>query len=190
MAAPSPPKAARPPPKKNIPDANGGQALADKSRKEDLIKEIRAGNSDTEAARIIRDRGLTEFAAEMDRAGAPTPGTPPVAGTAPKLDTLLTMPGMSSASVAAAEEASLRRQAKRGGRASTLLGDPSEQPLAARDIATEEATASARHAANVKDALGGVTPEELIRRQAEAKNKKKKLVAMGLYTTPTTVLGG
>lgn len=96
----------------------------------------------------------------------------------PKLDTLLTMPSLSSASVAAAEEESLRKQAKRGGRASTLLSDPNEQPLAARDVVTETASAGRE-----SDRLRA---EEFKLEQA----KKKKLIAMGLYTAPTTVLGG
>ena len=98
----------------------------------------------------------------------------------PKLDTLLTMPTLSSAAVAAAEEASLRKQAKRGGRASTLLGDPNEQPLGARDIATESAAASTE-----SDRL---RVEEYKKKKRDA-DRKKELVAMGLYT-PSSVLGG
>lgn len=107
----------------------------------------------------------------------------------PKLGTLLTMPGLDSASVAAAEEASLRKQAKRGGRASTLLSDPNERPLAARDIATETVVAKAVDTRRtIDEVMGQISPEERARLLAEA--KKKRVVAMGLYTTPTTVLGG
>lgn len=111
---------------------------------------------------------------------------------APKLDTLLTMPSLSSASVAAAEEASQRKQAQRGGRASTLLSDPNERPLAARDIATETAAASLESDRRRVEEYTS-TPEyknSPAYRAMEEEKKKKKLVAMGLYTAPTTVLGG
>jgi len=83
------------------------------------------------------------------------------------------MPTLNSASVAATEEAALLAQSKRRGRLSTLLSDPNEQPLGARDITTETVLA--------RDEAARIKAEEL---------KKKKLVSMGLYTSPATILGG
>lgn len=91
----------------------------------------------------------------------------------PKLGTVLEMPTLNSASVAAAEEAALLAQSKRRGRLSTLLSDPNEQPLGARDTMTETVLA--------RDEAARIKAEEL---------KKKKLVSMGLYTSPATILGG
>ena len=91
----------------------------------------------------------------------------------PKLGTVLEMPTLNSASVAATEEAALLAQSKRRGRLSTLLSDPNEQSLGARDTTTETVLA--------RDEAARIKAEEL---------KKKKLVSMGLYTSPATILGG